>query len=396
MNIMSTLETDQQVALLTTKRCVEIADHPPLCLIQVTMLNPKFVALQHRWTVQEIFGELSQSVFANIRNSMVAADAFPRTVRAIIPGVDDNHYLHTQVKAELTPDAISDVWTYRLAVHASSALGAVVSALGSTDASISFALSDSSTISHFNSLALSPIAGDVAFGTADAIKAEALVSGVAESEATLTTRQAAYLLEPANTISVLNYERGVPLWIGTARYLGLVQSSGLEDEASPAYQLAYNQVLNDLKVLEKSPDATRVVALGIARHLYGPTGWMTTPGADEYRTKEWAGDQAFLRGGGCDCGSYSTGLYADVAVAISPGLYYYRCSWGLASSLDFHAPWEDDAVVSPMNSSLTKWIIDPDYEDTRNDISIHSDENLVRWWQVYEYCNVSRSGRSPR
>ena len=275
MNIMSTLETDQQVALLTTKRCVEIADHPPLCLIQVTMLNPKFVALQHRWTVQEIFGELSQSVFANIRNSMVAADAFPRTVRAIIPGVDDNHYLHTQVKAELTPDAISDVWTYRLAVHASSALGAVVSALGSTDASISFALSDSSTISHFNSLSLSPIAGDVAFGTADAIKAEALVSGVAESEATLTTRQAAYLLEPANTISVLNYERGVPLWIGTARYLGLVQSSGLEDEASPAYQLAYNQVLNDLKVLEKSPDATRVVALGIATvsytHLTLPT-----------------------------------------------------------------------------------------------------------------------------
>ena len=101
---------------------------------------------------------------------------------------------------------------------------------------------------------------------------------------------------------------------------------------------------------------------------------MTTPGADEYRTKEWAGDQAFL-GGGCDCGSYSTGLYADVAVAISPGLYYYRCSWGLASSLDFHAPWEDDAVVSPMNSSLRSGL---SILTTKilNDISIH----LMKIW----------------
>lgn len=39
------------------------------------------MALQDRWTIQGIFGELSQSVFANIRDAMAAADAFPRSVR---------------------------------------------------------------------------------------------------------------------------------------------------------------------------------------------------------------------------------------------------------------------------------------------------------------------------
>ena len=54
-------------------------------------------------------------------------------------------YLHLlQVKAELLPDAFSDVWVYRLAVHASSILDAVMSALGDSDAAANFAASDDS------------------------------------------------------------------------------------------------------------------------------------------------------------------------------------------------------------------------------------------------------------
>ena len=49
----------------------------------MTVLNPKFVALQHRWTTQAIFGELSQSVFSNIRDALVAEDTFPRTVHLL-------------------------------------------------------------------------------------------------------------------------------------------------------------------------------------------------------------------------------------------------------------------------------------------------------------------------
>ena len=57
----------------------------PSCIVscQVTILNPKFMTLQNEWTTQGIFGELSQSVFANIRDAMTAADAFPRTVSLV-------------------------------------------------------------------------------------------------------------------------------------------------------------------------------------------------------------------------------------------------------------------------------------------------------------------------
>merc|ERR1719248_105600 len=101
---------------------------------------------------------------------------------------------------------------------------------------------------------------------------------------------------------------------------------------------------------------------GIATYLYGQAGWMGSPGADEFRVKEWSGQQSFIRGGGCDCGSYGTGNFTDVAYQATPEFYYYRCSWGLADSLDFYAPWEHEAVAPPLNESLTKWIVDPEYE----------------------------------
>lgn len=358
-------------------------DHPTGCSPddkEVTMLNPKFMALQDRWTIQGIFGELSQSVFANIRDAMAAADAFPRSV-----------------KAELTPDAFSEVWSYRLAVHASSALGAMASLLGRSAAATCFAISDNEDIDGLLGLpSMSRLLGKAAFGTAVSIKeAAAATTAVLESEATLTVDQAAYLLEAENRISVLNYEHGIPLWIGAARHLGLVESSDLDQEAGIANWAAYDQVLAELAAFGKSQEATEALVLGIANYLYGSSGWMTSPGAEEYRIREWAGDSTFLRGGGCDCGSYGTGLYTDVAVATSPGLFYYHCNWGLAGSLNFYAPWEDEIAASSINQSLTKWIIDPEYEDTRNEIGIHTDENLVRWWQAYEYCNVSRTSRNP-
>ena len=52
-------------------------------------------------------------------------------------------------------------------------------------------------------------------------------------------------------------------------------------------------------------------------------------------------------------------------------------------------------TAPPLNDTLTRWIIDPNYEDTRSELGIYIDENLVRWWQAYEYCNVSKGGRSP-
>jgi len=64
-------------------------DHPTGCALdstEVTILNPKFMALQDRWTIQGIFGELSQSVFANIRDAMVSPDAFPRSVSVHLHG----------------------------------------------------------------------------------------------------------------------------------------------------------------------------------------------------------------------------------------------------------------------------------------------------------------------
>ena len=306
--------------------------------------------------------------------------------------------MRLQVKAELLPDAFLDVWAYRLAVHASSTLGTVVSTLGDSDAATYFAASDdSATALLLETLSVSRLMGDAALGTSYAIEAAAItITGVAVPEAMLTTTEAAYLLTGSNPISVLNYEVGVPLWIGAARHLKIVQSSGLENDAVFANQLAYNHLLSaTLTKFGKSLEATKVLMLGVATYLYGRQGWMVSPGADEYRAKEWSGNADFVRGGGCDFGSYSTGIYTDVAVEIGPGLYYYRCDWGLASSLGFYAPWEDEGVAPPINESLTRWIVDPNYEDTRNEIGIYIDENLVRWWQAYEYCNVSKDDRRP-
>mmetsp|Transcript_17145 Transcript_17145/g.52733 ORF Transcript_17145/g.52733 Transcript_17145/m.52733 type:complete len:417 (+) Transcript_17145:442-1692(+) len=356
-------------------------DHPTGCALdstEVTILNPKFMALQDRWTIQGIFGELSQSVFANIRDAMVSPDAFPRSV-----------------KAELMPEALAEVWTYRLAVHASSALGTVVSLLDRSVAATRFANSDSDLVGLLESPSMSRLRGEAPFGTVDSIKqAAAATTAMVESDATLTVAQAAYLLESENQISVLNYEHGIPLWIGAARHLDLIKSSGLDPEASIANQVAYDHVLSELSLFGKSMGGIEALVLGIATYLYGPSGWITSPGADEYRTREWAGDTTFSRGGGCDCGSYDTGLYTDIAISTSPGLFYYHCNWGLAGSLSFYTPGEEFSAAPPVNRSLTKWIVDPNYEDTRNEIGIHTDENLVRWWQAYEYCNVSRSGRS--
>merc|ERR1719453_2420608 len=100
-----------------------------------------------------------------------------------------------------------------------------------------------------------------------------------------------------NPISVLNYEIGVPLWIGTARHLGLVQSSGLEDNATQANRKAYDVVHSELATFGKSQKATKAMVHGIATYLYGQAGWMGSPGADEFRVKEWSGQQSFIRGG---------------------------------------------------------------------------------------------------
>ena len=303
-----------------------------------------------------------------------------------------------QVKAELLPEAFSDVWAYRLAVHASTALGAIVLALGESNAAFHFAASDDgATTLLLNSLSVSWLRGEAAFGIADIVEAASLnLNGADASGAMLSVGEAAYLLTATNNISILNYDHGIPLWIGAARHLGLVQSSRLEDDVAMANQLAHASVVDGISTaFEKDIKDAEALVLGISTYLYGKLSWMTSPGADSYRAREWGGQSQFIRGGGCDCGTYNTGAYADVAIEAAHGFFFYDCEWGLASSLGYYAPWEPRGTAPPLNDTLSRWIIDPDYEDTRSEIGIYIDENLVRWWQAYEYCNVSRSGRSP-
>ncbi|KAJ8598298.1 hypothetical protein CTAYLR_006008 [Chrysophaeum taylorii] len=314
-------------------------DHPSGCSNleeTVTLFNPKFMLQMSEYKTEGLLGRLSQDFFARIEEAFTAPKTF-----------------QWAVKAELLPDAFESIWNYRTAVHASTAVASVAAVLNTTtNASVLFAgTDDDSTLASSTTLH----SGSAVFGTAKALEdAGARVLSVSEADR---------FLDPATPYGILNFTRGVPLWVGAGRYLGYVAASAIDDSTAP--ELAFWTLVNET--------GSEARVKGIASYLY--ENWMAAPATESATAAEWGGTRAVRR-------------------HVLDNYFSYDCAWGLSnSSFRFYA-YGDRAASEPLNATVARLVADRDERDARNDASIHHDENYVRYWQAYEYCNASRHSSS--
>jgi len=243
----------------------------------------------------------------------------------------------------------------------------------------------------------------------------------------MSARVASALLDPQNPFSVLNYDRGVPLWVGCGRSLRLVPDSSVLPGALASARLARSTLVSEIgealfsfddhAPLGSAGDATARATMlvdSVAFYLFastddlggravsGQAGWRSSEAAKVYVAEEWGGSSKANRKGGCDVGARVETAFDQATEATlmtrlplglplgSAELYVYKCEFGLEGSLAYFGEFE----APPLSVEVASKIGDYALRDRRNDASMHLDENMVSWWAAFEYCNLTRSGAS--
>jgi hypothetical protein len=355
---------------------------------KVTVVNGKFMSLLHRRTQHGLIGALGEQVFQTISSVFTARTGFQRSV-----------------KIDLAPELITSTFAYRKALQASVALDQTRrdmdkahGPLGVSRAFIASASSDDDATDDGDDAVRSPVAFSAA--------AYVVAQGVAldcDDTVSLTMHDANWLLNASVTTSLLNMSVGAPLWIGAGRYLGLLERSLIakrNDADGDDDRRAYNTLVNTTAELngcaadddlEGGRTVCEAKVRGLAYYLYDTDSWFGTSEVLALLLDEWRGaSNATFQG--CDAGAYRGGAFTEpIELPTLNGLFTYACNWQLGDYLDYYGQG-----APPLNASIANMIVNEELDDSRNELSVLRDVNLVRWWQAYEYCNLTAAGEPTR
>lgn len=345
-------------------------DYPEGCARsdeELTLFNPKFVIENRDYGAEGIIGTLSQEFFANILDALTSPTGFIRSV-----------------KTELVPEAIEAVWTYRRAVHASTALQEILDsgllAGSSTPPELFAGTDDDATLANFIGTYLDP-RGAATFGSASAVLA-------AGAEA-LSTSDADTLLNSSWKCSIQNFSSGIPLWIGAGRHLGMIQESQISANGVSANLVAFSTLVNETsRVLRRTHEDSERLVKAIASYLYEE--WLLSPVVEMLTALEWGGHSSARRGGGCDAGDYDAA--SATKIRIVDHYFYYECAWGLSNESLTYYTYGNESIAEPLNATVARLVADFQERAVLNEVGIHTDDTLLRYWDTYEYCNASRFG----
>lgn len=348
-------------------------DHPEGCSKSddlVTVFNPKFMLEMRDYGTHGLIGTLSQEIFE-------------RSERALTQG------FVRSVKTELMPEAFEAIWSYRRAVHASTVVEAISARLSwnmsTTNASVLFAgTDDDSTLASFVKTHLDPGTMGV-FGAAPAVSR----SGASA----LTTSEADALLRPTSPFGIINFSRGVPLWVGAGRYLRYIDPSPIGDGGAEANARAFIILQNETSdAFGRSRHDAGLLVSAIASYLYEQ--WLFAPAVDVATALEWGGHDNARRSGGCDAGNYDIPKATTTRFRVADDYYMYHCHWGLSNASRSYYAYDTSSSgrAEPLNATVARLVADRKKRDPTNALGVHHDENLIRLWQAYEYCNATKVG----